>query len=1799
MLGNLSDVKKNFHNYFVERLGFVPNVGFFPLQIATPFPVSTNGHFALFQFSNSLANLKIKWNKYLFEEVISQAWVKFIIKLQAYVDQKEAYYKFWPIVDQTQFVLLEFFSNILKNIIKKINQDDEIFEKMTGFPVINTPSEIIEALKKSDKHFLKYYSLRVIYPIFEKLGIIFINRIFENNIAPLRARFSAYITDMRDIASVLTSLNRNRACNLDMNEAELFIKYLSFYLRFSKTKYHIETIKCLPIFKEVGKNVTTSLNLKNVSWFLLQTDEKENYVASKEFRFLETTSEEACYLLKDIIKIQRLEQVEYWIDYVIKYLEFSHNKNLLIQKFFERLPRLVLSRQFDKDKVCNYSIVPCMTIQGKQAIDQIKHAKPIDLYDPFIPSIIHLFFDDEQIFPEEKFWNQHKESLKTLGVKASLSSIDIIERIKTYIKHKNNEFLSLIKSQKWIPTIDKLGNKSFSLLSECYDKNYEHLVSLILPILDYQIIESQFRKLLEWNIYPSVNTILEQMRLCSILPKENINFKNQQKICKAIYSYFYGALVREDEPAKRVVKKMSDGLKDKKWIFCESNFYATENIVFNLSTNLVNELPIIKLPEDYRNNFIDVFKHMGVRENIDISDFIKVIKKIAHDANNRALSDEKLSKTIAILEQIGKELNKSNNKRIDYLKDLYIPSIDAILFRHEEIKFDDRHGLSDDEKKNYNLSHPKLSLALARELRIRMFSEAFIEGCDIDFEVDKQSEFLTNCSLDSMFREFLQNADQAGARRISIYIDERQWPEQSTLLSKEMYNWQGPAIWIYYDAKIKEDFSLLDKSGIITSYYLTDVLTCVSGEEIVFLDSQAKFLPMLGNPPRQPQGIKLNFLNKKFLSRFEDQCKPYIAIENCNFQKCFNGTLFRLPFRSFELSKQRSILPISVGHKEILKYFCDLKDNQILFLRNIETYNIYYIPVDKNKPKELIWEEKIQDLEENVRKIRKKIDYIPQIFQLDTKIYNKQKKKTTFEAPAHGSVAAILAQSDNEPPKKPLDDGIDIFYNKIIPKTTKGFWPFGEVKQEHLYYDYALNVLQNIGKSKVFWTEAEEGKFVSLDDAYFSEENDHTIANILAKHNISTVKVEKAILYQLKNLSEKFATKYQTINPAFVYKSLRENSNILKNVLANSHNNILTLLKFVLHDENLYSQLIGLPLIPLKDGSFGKFKEQTYYYIAKKKDQDLFPKSGPSRFICDLDDELSKIFKSKDFLRIITNIKKLDTQGILDLLAGELCKEQEISWNPSSQDIPNRQWLDDILEKMEWGIGLEFAELSEYPLLPVVSPSNKLVRADSLNPLITYPVNPDEILMSALGKLGICFTDIKLDFKNASSEFLKKSVFSWSDSNVFESINRKKASQKISMESLFSKAALGEDELNKLREFVKDSDFSQQGNIEIIQELPIWPTRSEEYISAKEGMLLPRNLPCYSLDKDLFDVPDEYFRILTLLGAKQYKEFDYIKQYYYTPDSRRAPKQEDIEFLEKILLLNDPEIMDYLKSFKSIPNRSLKSFVKADTLYNANEDLLFNRIFDDNRFLPSQLQNNHDCFRALLKMGLKQDLNNNTYIECAREIEFKINIEDELKQLYKIKFVPSNKNLPNPYSETVGQAGRTSGYESFGSLYSIEYLNICWTQAKFFASDVKHFEQLPNIGMVIDHWDYLFERKIFQMSDWEIRIIYKIMEEIYQFVSSEFLKKEEDKTTKLELKNLHFLNGDDPFNLNCWVSGNKLAFGIQDDIGSDLFKEEDPDPQYHDIIFEIGNIKIGANRYVLSYVAKDFDWDFSTKSNNN
>ncbi|CAG8594331.1 22149_t:CDS:10 [Dentiscutata erythropus] len=1886
-----------------------------------------------------------------------------------------------------------------------------------------------------------------ICPILKKLGIVFINVKFENGLTSWK-RWVLII--YLSLIMILSSLNPNGTCNLDSSEADLFIKYL-YSLHdtypYSKDPTCIKVIKRLPIYKEIGRNEMIDLELYEEHLYLLPQEYENCYdqiiESSETHRFLDATSTATRYLLEDVIKIRHLKLKEYWDDCVIPYLKSQPNIDIVIvEKLFEQLPSLPSSDHSLKDKLRDIDFMPGGTIQMAQGyldLDTIK-CKPADLFDPTNQEIAQLFFDDEKVFPVGKFsnaCNQHYHILKELGIKTSLTQMDIVNRIETYVKlregnnidlddlhnkslnlfryidkywnsfevmNNNTEVLSTVKSLQWIPTVNKTGNKVFSCLFEngCRDKKDKNLVSLVVPFLDYQVENLTLRNFLGWDVYPPAELVLEQMHQCYIMSKSDLNFKNQSQICEAVYKHISEVLSCNDEQYK---SELNRGLKNENWIFCGGNFYAAKNVFFELSENFGRD--IVQLPDDYRNRFNKVFKYMGVHKRIEINDLIRIVEEIDREANHNSLTKEQLSKVIKLLKHFADEYTNPKKKgQICDLKDLLIPSVDSTLLKHEEVYFDDRPELNKIEKKNYRLSHQEITLELAESLGIQMLSTIFLKCSETEFETSEQIRIknITGCSLDTLFKEFLKNADDAGTRRFSIYLDERildKNPEKPTILSKEMHNCQGPNVWIYYDKKFN-DFSD-HKNNIGRAGYLTDILSFVSGENVTFLDfhdPHAMFLPLQGYPPKRPRKIKFNFLENNFLAKFEDQCKPYLDIEDCDFNKEFNGTLFKLPLRNAESQN-------STKSQEILDHFRSKKNHQeLLFLRNIELYDVYHI--DKNGDKQLIWEMKIQNLKDNYRDIRRKIEYTPQVFQLNTRIYDTKKK--TFEIwlvctggnseknmdnnlvnfskneglKAYGGVAAILSRSDNEddllklidPPildgkeyvhvssERSVNLGVHIngdFYQSInkkdkkdisqsknndyiygkwkrhillevlpplhvkllneiakkdlerfknsktaletfFPHTTKNFLLLGNVKEieDELIDSYRTKVLQGLGDCEIFWTEADDGKFVSLKNAYFSEEKDHIIANILSSHGIPTVKMD---IDKLSYLKDKIKGKKSKYRPMKISKILqeREYNNILSSIEQGQNDfiSIIKLLKFILQEknDNLFLKLNGLRFVPLKNGTLGTFGKRDYY-IAEKDCQELFPKSGPSHFIDDSDDELIEIFKNEHLSNL--RIKRLNTQGVLDLLDEELqnaldlpdeelSNKQEMEWNPSSESIPNRQWLDNVFEIMKLGAGSETLRLPNCPLIPVIRPSHKLVKINSTNSLLINPNDndPTAFIVEVLTKLGIYFTDIK--FPNRC---LKRSVQAFNYSNVFKSI--KQASQDISIGTFFSDAKLDDADYEKLREYIKSfinvnvkghsetktqsKSSNYEKNLNIIRELPIWPIRPpikhHRFISANDkGILPPHNLPCPSQDSDIFDVQDEYYDVLILLDIeKKIEVYDFVRK-YYPHESGEPPTQQDVEFLKEILSLKDKRIESYLASREAIPNRSLKSFVKASTLYDA-EVGLFNQIFDDDKLLPLELQDSSVCRSALSEMGLKRDLNGSVYLECAHEIQKKINgqkkgylknllnrfnndeirslsinlisclsknynsfSENERKQLYEIDFVPSKKDLQSPYNKT---AVSTSEYESFNSLCFAKYRDICWTQAKFIYSDIElPFDLRPGLKMVINHWIKLSTEVFpFETSGWKDDRIHEIMKKIYQVVDDNLNLLDEYKIREFKLKDIKlFLNGDNPFDPNCWIPGKKLVFGLQNNI-NDRFdvndrllpfkrllialgaKEVDNSVKmdeipinysqkdhlikylieclqnqnsYYDIIFRIEDHNIRANRCVLSNFAKYFDWHFS------
>ncbi len=256
-----------------------------------------------------------------------------------------------------------------------------------------------------------------------------------------------------------------------------------------------------------------------------------------------------------------------------------------------------------------------------------------------------------------------------------------------------------------------------------------------------------------------------------------------------------------------------------------------------------------------------------------------------------------------------------------------------------------------------------------------------------------------------------------------------------------------------------------------------------------------------------------------------------------------------------------------------------------------------------------------------------------------------------------------------------------------------------------------------------------------------------------------------------------------------------------------------------------------------------------------------------------------------------------------------------------------------------------------------------------------------------------------------------------------------------------------------------------------------------------------------------------------------------------------TPSKEYIKFLKSVLSLENQEIEQYFKYQKVIPNKSLNDFVSANELYDMNEPLFRDIFTDSGKFLPLELQNDPNCLESLVRIGLKRQINHNTFIECVQEIDSKIKyngfsasvVKERAKRLIRylyehvddlnfnkeqwnkileIKFVPSEKsekNLPSKFYRTPKE---TTGFENFKTLCFHQYKKVCWTQCPLFDVNIEpstfFIEHRPEIGIpstekIIEHWFMVVDN----IESWKTSESYKeiksVIKEIYEIMNEKIV----------------------------------------------------------------------------------------------
>ncbi|NXS62629.1 SACS protein, partial [Brachypteracias leptosomus] len=254
-----------------------------------------------------------------------------------------------------------------------------------------------------------------------------------------------------------------------------------------------------------------------------------------------------------------------------------------------------------------------------------------------------------------------------------------------------------------------------------------------------------------------------------------------------------------------------------------------------------------------------------------------------------------------------------------------------------DIKVDDLNDLLEDAVEPIILVHEDIPMKTAEWLNVPCLSTRLINPENMGFEQSGQREPLTvriknileeYPSISDIFKELLQNADDANATECNFLIDMRRNMDiRENLLDPGMAACHGPALWSFNNSEFSDsDFlnitrlgeslkrSEVDKVGKFglgfnSVYHITDVPIILSREFMIMFDPNVNHISKHIRDKSNP-GIKINWSKQqKRLRKFPNQFKPFIGVFGCQLPLTvqspysYKGTLFRLSFRTQQEAK--------------------------------------------------------------------------------------------------------------------------------------------------------------------------------------------------------------------------------------------------------------------------------------------------------------------------------------------------------------------------------------------------------------------------------------------------------------------------------------------------------------------------------------------------------------------------------------------------------------------------------------------------------------------------------------------------------------------------------------------------------------------------------------------------------------------------------------------------------------------------------------------------------------------------------
>ncbi|XP_071785309.1 sacsin-like [Asterias amurensis] len=534
---------------------------------------------------------------------------------------------------------------------------------------------------------------------------------------------------------------------------------------------------------------------------------------------------------------------------------------------------------------------------------------------------------------------------------------------------QNAEFLPMLSKPNDYPSV--WCKCDFKLLSAAslFESRHILLIGSVQPLLDEGRLGSE-------ALNPNVKAFLgcgEKKVIVSDVINQLDNLIDETKtvtqqtsiMAHGIYSFLQDAFFTGQN---------FERLCSLRFVLCEGDFRTCRQLAFKY--NGKSEPYLFRVPADLR-RFKKLLHHCGVKQDFDINDYLLILQSLKTEFKESPLSEVAVrtaesmtTEIVSILEKCCEVTKDSITTCLELLdRKMLVLDDHCILRKPSELIYDDMWWVKRTAVSKY--THTSVPHHSAKIIGIKTTRQMSLENCssstgfESEFgQTEELSDRLSNIlrshpHVSDVFKELLQNADDAKASEIHFVYDPRKHKSEKVVSAAWAEVQELPALCVYNDksfteADIKgiqkvgvggkrEDISTTGRFGLGFNavYHLTDCPSFLSNK-----DTLCVFDPLLKYTARADSYHpgRRYYTNEEFTQKFPDMLCGYLEDEF----KDLEGTMFRFPLRAVPSKiSEECFSPVKV--ESLLDEFQNVSEEALLFLNNLKKITISRINCDTNK----------------------------------------------------------------------------------------------------------------------------------------------------------------------------------------------------------------------------------------------------------------------------------------------------------------------------------------------------------------------------------------------------------------------------------------------------------------------------------------------------------------------------------------------------------------------------------------------------------------------------------------------------------------------------------------------------------------------------------------------------------------------------------------------------------------------------------------------------------------------------------